>query len=298
MSNSLFIHTFPYHFVSHLLVIFALKFTTLRHKIEEVENAARKRGAVKSKLTTLKKYVTSLINKTDNVEALSEVELSMLEQGLSRTENLIHEFDEIQLQVELTVADLDKEYKEREEPEHAFYKEVAEAKMILKGHLQREQNNASVISVARSIGSLDRVNSNGIKLPTIQLPKFNGVYQTWLEFRDPFKSLIHTNNSIGAIQKYHYLRASLESDAAQMIKSIGLSAENYTIAWDAVCERYNNTRVLIHNHAKTICNVEPVGKESASKIRKLVDTVSKNLRALDQLEQPTSQWDTLLVYII
>ncbi|GLV41810.1 hypothetical protein CBL_02995 [Carabus blaptoides fortunei] len=169
-----------------------------------MEDETRKRGAVKSKLTTFKKYVTSLKHKTENGEALSEVELSMLEERLSRTEDLIHKFDEIQLQIELTAADLDKEYKEREEFEHEFYKEVAEAKIILRGRSQSEQDNASVTSVARSVGS----------------------------------------------------------------------------------------------HDGAICNIEPVGKESASKIRKLVDTVSKNLRALDQLEQPTSQWNTLLVYII
>ncbi|GLV46188.1 hypothetical protein CBL_02905 [Carabus blaptoides fortunei] len=42
-----------------------------------MEDETRKRGAVKSMLTTFRKYITSLKNKTENGEALSEVELSM-----------------------------------------------------------------------------------------------------------------------------------------------------------------------------------------------------------------------------
>ncbi|XP_074032129.1 uncharacterized protein [Leptinotarsa decemlineata] len=41
-----------------------------------------------------------------------------------------------------------------------------------------------------------------------------------------------------------------------------------------------------------------IGKESGEKLRKLLDTVSKNLRALEQLKQPTKHWDTLIVFLI
>ncbi|XP_057654737.1 uncharacterized protein LOC130892994 [Diorhabda carinulata] len=39
-------------------------------------------------------------------------------------------------------------------------------------------------------------------------------------------------------------------------------------------------------------------KKSASGLRKLIDDFSKNLRALSQLNQPVSEWDTLLVFLI
>lgn len=51
---------------------------------------------------------------------------------------------------------------------------------------------------------------NRIKLRTIELPKFNGSQYNWLEFRDTFESLIHDNNTISYIKKFHYLRAALE----------------------------------------------------------------------------------------
>ncbi|WP_431111720.1 DUF1759 domain-containing protein, partial [Winogradskyella poriferorum] len=69
-----------------------------------------------------------------------------------------------------------------------------------------------------------------VKLPTIQLPKFNGCYSNWLGFHDTFTSLIHCNNEIEQINKFHYLRAPLEGAAAIIIHAIEFSANKYDIA--------------------------------------------------------------------
>lgn len=36
----------------------------------------------------------------------------------------------------------------------------------------------------------------------------------WLGFRDTFESLIHNNDTISPIQKFHYLKTALEDTAA------------------------------------------------------------------------------------
>ena len=64
--------------------------------------------------------------------------------------------------------------------------------------------------IPRSKGSQHRAGSNplqGIKLPTIAFPEFDGDYMQWLTFRDTFECLIHENDELPAIQKFHYLRA-------------------------------------------------------------------------------------------
>ncbi|XP_033213705.1 uncharacterized protein LOC117170777 [Belonocnema kinseyi] len=73
---------------------------------------------------------------------------------------------------------------------------------------------------------------------------------------------------------------------------------NYTVAWEALCNRFNNTNLLIHNHIKAIFSIEAVQQESAAQIRKVLDTSNKHLRALNALNQPTDQWDVLLIYIV
>lgn len=118
------------------------------------------------------------------------------------------------------------------------------------------------------------------------MPKFNDALQNWLEFRDTDESLIHNNESLSNIQRFHYLRACLEDSAAEIIKSLEFSSSNYIIAWKAAEERYNNKKVLIHNHVKNLFNLEPLHHESAENIRDLLDFLSKNLRALQALGEP------------
>lgn len=59
--------------------------------------------------------------------------------------------------------------------------------------------------------------------------KFKGY--SWLEFKDTFESLTHYNNSISAIQKFHYLRAQLEANASKIVQSLEFTPDNYTTAW-------------------------------------------------------------------
>ncbi|KAF9407494.1 hypothetical protein HW555_012504 [Spodoptera exigua] len=40
------------------------------------------------------------------------------------------------------------------------------------------------------------------------------------------------------------------------------------------------------------------GSESSAALRQLIDTVSKNLRALDSLDEKTQFWDTLIIYLV
>lgn len=110
--------------------------------------------------------------------------------------------------------------------------------------------------------------NQNVKLPTIQLKKYHGNYDERLEFRDTFNSLIHSNPEISNIQKFHYLRASLEGSASQIIQSLEFSSENYEVAWNLLCDRYNNSRILINNHVKALLNLKHIRDESSSFLRK------------------------------
>lgn len=56
--------------------------------------------------------------------------------------------------------------------------------------------------------------------------------------------------------------------------------------------------MLIHNHTRNLFETQPISKESHLALRKLIDNVLRNTRALKGLGQPVDQWDTLLIYLI
>ncbi|XP_050508161.1 uncharacterized protein LOC114343607 [Diabrotica virgifera virgifera] len=138
----------------------------------------------------------------------------------------------------------------------------------------------------------------GVKLPPIQLSVFHGDYLKWIEFKDTFEGLIHNNKVLADIQKYHYLRASLKGDALKIIQSLDFSAQNYISAWQTLCNRFDNSRMLVNNHLKALFEIENLNKESALGLRSMIDSVKKHLFALKSLQLPTEHWDAIMVYLV
>lgn len=262
---------------------------------EEMKKLKRKKGSIKAELNIFSKFLNELqtkiiITKVEN----GDENICELETRFVQYENLIHQYNDIQDQIEAIIAEteLEAQYSERESFCKSFYHEMVSAKNILNKYKLEQASSSSNESINRNSSHLN------VKLPPIEVPKFSGDYENWLQFRETFESLIHTNISLSNIQKYHYLKASLLGNATEVITSLEFSADNYSIAWDLLCDRYNNTRLLIQNHVKAIFNIEVSVKQSSKLIRNIIDTMSKHLKALKQLKQPTDAWDTLIIYLI
>ncbi|KAK9744172.1 Protein of unknown function (DUF1759) [Popillia japonica] len=150
---------------------------------------------------------------------------------LFRFESLLERFDNIQNDIEILHDNSEVQVAEREQFENNFYRLLSSAK--IKVNLFVETVDVSDNS-AESTHASDVNVLNNIKLPQIILPKFNGNYDDWLEFRDTFESLIHKNDRINNIQKFHYLRASLSLGPAQIIRSSEFTGDNYQSAWGLI----------------------------------------------------------------
>lgn len=246
----------------------------------------KQRAAYKGQLTSFANYISEL-----DESSLDDVEVDELQLRIARMEKMFDRFEEVQLSLECVVDESESQQLERNEFEKQYYKLLSRARKIHNG-CKRAESVTTEVSQRRSCVH------NNIKLPIIQLPKFSGSYDNWLEFHDTFTSLIHNNDDIDNINKFHYLRASLEGSAAVVIQSIEFSSANYSIAWQLLCDRFDNNRLLIHNHVSAIFNLEIITKESSANLKRLLDQTNKHLRALETLGEPTKHWDTLLIYII
>lgn len=254
---------------------------------EAFKELVRKRGPIKGGLTLFVRTVDSLSNSAE----LTAKQINELKLRQRSAVNLLQSFNSIQYAIEELVdeKEYDKQLLEREMFESSYYSAMATIECLLEN--QKVSNTISDNS--HNCGSKLLV-----KLPTISLPSFDGSYENWLEFRDTYLSMIHNSEELDDIQRFHYLRSALTGNALQVIKSLEFSASNYKIAWDLIEGRYDNKNLLVHNHVKSIFSVQPLTKESAAYIRKMVDSIVRNLRALKTLGEPIEYWDTLLIYII
>lgn len=249
-----------------------------------IKNLNKLRGSIKGRLTVFKNYINSF----PSVE-ISFTQRAELKLRLQGARNLFCEFNDVQNKIEciLPVSELESQLSVREEFENNYYSIIAKTECLINDEDPSSERSSSINSPFQSV-----------KLPTISLPTFNGDYDQWLEFRDTYLALVHDSQEISDIQKFHYLKSSLRGSAQLVIDSVEFSARNYTIAWELLLSRYNNSRLLIHNHVKSLFSISNLKQESPSLIRKLIDTILKNIRALNLLGEPTEHWDTLIIYLV
>ncbi|XP_047032656.1 uncharacterized protein LOC124639368 [Helicoverpa zea] len=253
-----------------------------------------KRSSIKGQITKFKNYLSSL----ESVQ-LSSIQIVELSLKLSKFEGLSSKFDDLQTEIEvLNHKNLDSEIDERDSIEQDIISCIATAKNVI----EDANNQAEARRKSSDFSCHHPHNHNpepaGFKLPRIEISKFNGAYFRWLEFRDTFQALVHNNERISDIHKFHYLISYLEGDAARIISNLEVSSSNYKEAWSLLCARYDNKRLLINYHLSELINMKPITNESERSLRFLADHVTKNLRALANLGRPTDKWDDIIIFLM
>ncbi|XP_072375596.1 uncharacterized protein [Diabrotica undecimpunctata] len=247
-----------------------------------IEKLRKTRGSIKARLTIFTKFIEKC------VDSKSEITPIELQDRLHRSECILLQFEDIQCQIESCLDEIpEEELNYREDFENAYFKASTAAKQLI------EATNQSV-----PVSQSSNAHSSGVTLPSIQLPKFTGCFENWLEFHDSFNSIIIQNQNISDIQKFHYLKSCLSGNAEKVITSLTVSSSNFIVAWKLLCDRFANKQLLIHNHIKSIFGLRNIKENSSSSLRYLIDTITSNLRSLQSLNQPVEKWDALLTYIV
>ncbi|XP_060861320.1 uncharacterized protein LOC132938478 [Metopolophium dirhodum] len=120
-------------------------------------------------------------------------------------------------------------------------------------------------------------------LPRIEIPKFDGNIIEWCSFRDMFTSLVHVNEHYTDIKRFHYLLCYLLGPALTIVKAVPLTADNYSIAWNALKDRYDNKRLLVTAHIEKLFAFAPLTKESPASLSLFVNTFRENVSAIQAL---------------
>lgn len=265
--------------------------------VDELTELKFKRSSVKGQITKFHNYLKTL----DKLK-LSSIQVNELTLKLDKFMTIVDKFETMQSRIEvLNGAELVNELAERDSIEESLHLVIATAQDFIEATKPKEfkENFHDAAQSSHSSAHIHHCRSSmSFKLPMIQIHKFDGAYFKWFEFRDTYESLIHKNESIQPIHKFHYLNSYLEGEAARVISNLEVSDQNYAQAWELLCERYNNNRQLITNHLNSLFSIEPLQRESDKSLRYLSDHVTKNLRALKTLGQPTDQWDTIIIHMV
>jgi hypothetical protein len=100
------------------------------------------------------------------------------------------------------------------------------------------------------------------KLPAIEIPKIGGQITEFKLFNDTFNNLIINNQVIADVQKFHYLLSSVTREAHQLVQNLLVTQQNFHIAWNLLCDRYNNELLIAAAYVKSLLSLPVINMES------------------------------------
>lgn len=264
-------------------------------EMTDLRQLNQKRARVKGNLTRMK----------NKVFAERDISVYEAEARQIKLEELWKQFEDIQAEIEIkmepiegkTQEEIDEaNYAEREIVELVYYQAAAKIRQIIAE--VRNQNIQEQQSQVRGMTEQRTVEEQQIKLPVLKIPEFTGEYDQWLTFKDLFKAMFHDNRKLTNVQKFQYLKNSLQGEALQIIGEFEISAENYGPAWELLSNTYDNKRLLINTHMSKLLNMAMIEKGKYAAIKQLVIHIRTHLKALKVLELPVDSWDELLIHIV
>jgi hypothetical protein len=260
---------------------------TIMPEITDLKSLINKRGIIKGRVTRFKSFLDVPENRVKSLE---------IQRRIQELQSYFREFESIHLQIQALDANQAKE-EELFKFEDEFFDTISSADAIVKtieNTTQQPTNGPSGTGQSPTIGR----ENPAVKLPNIHLPTFSGVFTEWITFRDSYNALINDNRDLSDIQKFHYLRSSLKSDALSTIEHLTLSNDNYQAAWELIQNRYENNRLLVQHHVRALFSLPTATPKDPKILRQILQTATSHLKALEAIKRPVDHWDDLLIYLI
>ena len=137
------------------------------------------------------------------------------------------------------------------------------------------------------------------KLPTIEIPKFDGKAIEWQSFWNQFSAAVDSKTNIPDVVKFTYLKGILSKDVQESIRGLLITNEIYSIALKIIRERYANKQFLISSYMESFVKSQPITfMKNVNGLRAMYDLVEGNVRNLSSLGVPSDTIGKLLVHLL
>lgn len=140
-------------------------------------------------------------------------------------------------------------------------------------------------------------NLSCFQLPKRKFPTFSGIITEWQGFEDLFHSILSHAPDLPNVEKFEYLKTSLEGEALSLVSHLPLTASNYLSAWEILKSRYGNKRDLARIHFQALLKKHVVKSTDSKSIKTLINSITEHSAALDNLDFVTRSWSPLLLHI-
>lgn len=133
-------------------------------------------------------------------------------------------------------------------------------------------------------------------IPQIKIRPFSGELTEWVEFKATCNSIL--NDKVDETHKLQCLKESLIGEPRELVSHILPSVGAYDRALLILKNRYENTRAIVYNQLRNFSSIEKCETESASSIRRFLNSLSNLLSTMECCNIDTSTWDVMLIFDI
>ncbi|CAG9136384.1 unnamed protein product [Plutella xylostella] len=244
----------------------------------------KKRSSIKGKLTRVFNFASQLDPKS-TTPTHHEVRVR-----LEHMNSVLIQFEEIQDSIEES-----EQYSQEHEEERAtFENRYYQTKALMESFLGGGGGGGTTTQPATTQHECTAQRKPQVKLPQLELPRFDGDVRQWPAFKNIFYASVDSAD-LPTVNKLQYLKSALTGEAAGLVNSLLITEENYTKALDILNKRYENKTLIVNFHLKAMLNFTSISKFN---LKEFLVILQQSLDSLKAIHLPVDKWDTLLVFLI
>ena len=154
-------------------------------------------------------------------------------------------------------------------------------------HILSSSSSSGSIATSQSSQSVSR-------LPKLSLPTFNGDPLSWQTFWDSFVAAVDSSPVLSGVQKFTYLRAQLQGEAARAVAGFPLTDGNYLHSVEILKERFGETQTIVNAHMQALMDL-PLPKNTMKDLRAFYDSIEGHIRSLIALGTTPESYGAMLI---
>lgn len=239
----------------------------------------------------LKKALNRLINKRDNIfatvtsiynkcKSYSSDNLAKVKYFVQQLPNYSRKFEEVQDQIEALNDDLTQKEQIEISQIQASFEEILASIHDVQCNLAKQDAALTTPDTTPNVTAVSQM------LPTISLPSFDGKIDNWVEFISLYNSLVHNNSTIDKTQKFQYLKTTLKGEALAVISGLQLIPDNYEIAYEALVQRYQNSRRIASVYFSKLLQYKTLSHNSLSSLKDFLHNHETAVNSIKSLKLP------------
>ena len=170
-----------------------------------METLRRSRQGQKSHITVLRGKFTDILRR--NIRS----EMESLRESLTKAIGKVETLDE---QIRLLISD-----------EECYASEIQQAgEYSFQVRIDIQKLNEALTASLQGVQGVPYPKTRGVKLPKLNIKKFDGDFAQWNSFWDIYNASVHKRTDLEGIDKFTYLKSLLEGDALKLVEGFNLEA--------------------------------------------------------------------------